>query len=365
MGGLLKHYCTALVFFLAATSFSTLAHAGIDDHVVGSKFRFTTAHVKQPLPAGLTEGAYDQPIDHGGATGTQTFKQRYWIDTQYAPNPKTAPVIYHICGEGDCTEDYFLHDNAIEWAKSLGANLVYLEHRYYGTSLPFPDLSNEHIQYLTLDNELADLAGFQKWVMSSRGWTGKWIVVGGSYSGTISAIYRLKHPELVVGSLAASAPMISGQDQLSDNGGGDLSNTDPSGDTGERQWVYQSCTTFGFWIADGFNTIYDPSRALCSSLFGADAPYVDNAAYNLNFHAPFVSNDRNAATNILFTYGSDDVWTKIGLTSEENQNRNIEILIIQGAGHHFDLNAPSGADNEAVLAARAEFLKLAKSWLGM
>lgn len=348
---------------LALFTFTQPAHAGVDDHLVGG------VHAQKrpalPLPASLTEGAYDELIDHGGATGAQTFKQRYWIDTEFAADPKTAPVIYHICGEGDCTQDYFLHDNAIEWARSLGANLVYLEHRYYGTSLPYPDLANEHMRYLTLDNELADLAGFQKWVMNTKGWTGKWVVVGGSYSGTISAIYRLTHPELVAGALAASAPMISGQDQLTDNAGGDESNTDPSVDDGARPWVYQSCTTFGFWIADISSTIFDPSPSLCSQLFGSNAPYVDNAAYNQRYHAPFVSGGRDAATNILFTYGSDDVWTKIGLTSAENQNRNIEIRVIEGAGHHFDLNAPESGDSDDVLAARADFLKLAKGWLGV
>jgi pimeloyl-ACP methyl ester carboxylesterase len=323
-------------------------------------------HAPPPeVPLSLTPGTYQEPIDHFGGLPGQTFAQRYWIDTEYATDPATAPVIYHICGEGDAAKAYFLTDNAIEWAKALHANLVWLEHRYYGTSLPFSDLSNEHLQYLTLDNVLEDLAGFQKWISTSQGWSGKWITVGGSYSGTVSAIYRLKHPELIVGALASSAPMIAGtgvpQDNPDDIGG--LESTDPSSDTGERQWAYQACTKFVFWETDGF-TIFDPSASLCGKLFG-NAPIADSAAYNSDYEAPFISSAPGAPTNLLFTYGSDDIWTTIGVSQKINQNPGITISVIEGAGHHFDLNQPASDDSAAVLAARQQFLTMAKSWLGL
>jgi pimeloyl-ACP methyl ester carboxylesterase len=294
------------------------------------------------------------------------------VDSEYATtsasgSPDTAPVIYHICGEGDATEGYFLNDNAIEWAKTLGAHLVYLEHRYYGESLPFSDLDNDHMQYLTLDNVIADLAGFQNWIMSTQGWTGKWISVGGSYSGTLSAIYRQRHPELVVGALASSAPMISGQGEDTDNASSDASSTDPSNDSGDRPWVYESCTTFGFWEASGddpSSTLYDPSASLCQELFG-DITLADSAAYNLKYDAPFISSASGSPSNILFTYGSDDVWTNIGLTQQTNSNPGITLRTISGAGHHFDLNAPSFDDSSEVIAARAAFTALAKQWLGL
>src|SRR5206468_4318055 len=151
-----------------------------------------------------------------------------------------------ICGEANCEDGYFLHDSAIDWAKALGANLVYLEHRYYGKSFPMPDLSTVNLRFLTLDNVLEDYVGFQKWISKNLGLKGKWIVVGGSYSGTLSAIYRFKHPEMVVGSLAASAVMISGTG-VPEGTQADvdwLSSLAPADDSG-RQWTYQSCTEFG------------------------------------------------------------------------------------------------------------------------
>ena len=334
----------------------------------GLLFSFST--FAQTSPA-LVPGIFQQNIDHFGDLSGEKFKQRYWVDSEFSsPASHTvddAPVLFHICGEGDASEGYFLNDNALSWAKELGAHIVYLEHRYYGQSLPFSDLSTDHLQYLTLGNVLEDLATFQKWITTNQGWKGKWISIGGSYSGTLSALYRQKHPELVVGALASSAPMISGQGEATgtqeDVDG--LSSIDPSSDTGERSWVYQSCTTFGFWMADGPDlhaTLETPSPWLCQQLFG-NVGLVNSSNYNINFDAPFISSSAQAPSNILFTYGSDDVWTTIGLSEQTNANTAIVIQMINGAGHHFDLNLPTDSDSSDVLNARAEFVSLAKKWL--
>jgi pimeloyl-ACP methyl ester carboxylesterase len=318
-------------------------------------------------PRNLTAGTFKQNIDHFGALPGQTFAQRYWMDSEYATSGADAPVIYHLCGEGDCTEDYFLHDNAIAWAKTLGAHLVYLEHRYYGQSLPFADLSAEHLAYLTLNNEIEDLATFQKWISNTEGFHGKWISVGGSYSGTVSALYRQAHPELVVGALAASAPMIAGAGSTegTQSDVDELSSTDPSDDSGNRQWVYEACTSMGFWEASGAtsnDSVFTPSTWLCGQLFG-NAKQVNPKTYNQNYNAPFLANSASAPSNILFTYGSKDVWTQLGLSTEKNANPSITILVIPGAEHHYDLNAASITDSAAVKAARVEFVTLATQWL--
>lgn len=353
-----------LAFYLASLMGSPfcLAASPFDSHIRGSN---PGSFSYQQIPLDLTTGTFQQAIDHFAQATKKTFAQRYWVESAYATSGNNAPVIYHICGEGDVDQSYFLSDNAIAWAQTLGAHIVYLEHRYYGQSLPFPDLSTDHLQFLTLNNVLEDLGDFQKWLTTKMGWTGKWISIGGSYSGTLSALYRQAHPELVIGALASSAPMVSGVGQPDYDDSGDLSNTDPSGDTGARQWAYQACTTFGFWLADGpsFGSVLDfPSTKLCQQIF-PNAPAVNSSLYNQDYDLPFLSNVAGSPSNILFTYGSDDVWTQIGLSQQANSNPNIAIDVIAGAGHHFDLNAPDPSDTQAVLAARAAFVTLAKQWL--
>jgi pimeloyl-ACP methyl ester carboxylesterase len=349
----------ALAFFASSSTFASEHRSTESQHFLSS-----------PKSSTLVEGNYGQSIDHSGLLPGQRFNQRYWYDSSYASSGSdSAPVILHICGESeaDASDGYYLHDNAIAWAKALGAHLVYLEHRYYGKSQPFSDLSTDHMQYLTLDNVLEDLAEFQKWISIQQGWKGKWISVGGSYSGTLSALYRQKHPELVVGALAASAPMISGQGEAegTQQEASGASSTQIGDDSDDRQWLYQGCTTFGFWIANGDDfsstTLY-PSSWLCQQVF-ENVGLFDATAYNQKYNAPFLSNAASSPSNIMFTYGSDDVWTNLGLSQQTNSNSSITIRVINGAGHHYDLNYPSMFDSSDVKDARNAFTALVQQWL--
>lgn len=148
---------------------------------------------------------FDQKLDHSDPSSV-TFKQRYFVDSHFAQGAKS-PVFYIVCGEWNCagTGSYtFVED----LAKKMNAHLVALEHRYYGESLPTRHLSTKNLKHLDLQSAIDDLASFQKFMMKSGGLHGKWVVFGGSYAGTLAAFYREKHPELVAGALASSAPVL-------------------------------------------------------------------------------------------------------------------------------------------------------------
>lgn len=153
----------------------------------------------------LGDGVIDQKLDPSNSSDTRTFKQRYFINSEYASGTN-APVIYVICGESVCS-DGNLTGAAMDTAKRIGAYLVALEHRYYGQSLPFDQLTADNMKYLRVDFALADLESFQKYAQNTLGLHGKWLTMGGSYSGVLSAYYRMLHPDLVVGALASSAPV--------------------------------------------------------------------------------------------------------------------------------------------------------------
>ncbi len=150
-------------------------------------------------------GFYDQKLDHSKVNSV-TFKQRYFINSQYAESAQS-PVFYIICGEWNCagTGSYSFVENM---AKKMKAHLVALEHRFYGESLPTNNLTSAALSHLNLQSAIDDLASFQRHLMDTRGFNGKWVVFGGSYAGTLSAFYREKHPELVAGALASSAPVL-------------------------------------------------------------------------------------------------------------------------------------------------------------
>ena len=157
-------------------------------------------------------GTFTQQIDHPrqGTSTLGTFQQRYWYSTQFAKGNANAPVLFYFCGEAPC--DPWYATTMADAAMALNASVVVLEHRYYGTSMPFPDETRDHMKYLTIHNALEDGATFERWAKTNLPLAGKWIAVGGSYPGMLAAFYREKHPDLVVGAWASSAPV---NDQLS------------------------------------------------------------------------------------------------------------------------------------------------------
>jgi pimeloyl-ACP methyl ester carboxylesterase len=145
----------------------------------------------------------DQKINPLDPSDHRTFQQRYYVISDYAES-KLSPTLFFLCGESICKGV----PSAVQYfGKKLKANIVALEHRYYGKSQPFESLTTENLKYLSTDYALRDAAAFQKYAMEKLGLQGKWIVMGGSYAGSLAAYYREKYPELVVGALASSGPV--------------------------------------------------------------------------------------------------------------------------------------------------------------
>jgi hypothetical protein len=53
----------------------------------------------------------------------------------------------------------------------------------------------------------------------------------------------------------------------------------------------------------------------------------------------------------------------LGLSQQTNSNSSITIRVINGAGHHYDLNYPSMFDSSDVKDARNAFTALVQQWL--
>ncbi|XP_004075329.1 lysosomal Pro-X carboxypeptidase [Oryzias latipes] len=151
---------------------------------------------------------FNQRINHFGFLEDGTFKQRYLVADKHWQEPD-GPILFYTGNEGDIT--WFCNNTGFMWeiAEELGAMLVFAEHRYYGESLPFGQDSysdSKHLNYLTSEQALADFAVLIQ-NLKSKMPESPVISVGGSYGGMLSAWLRMKYPNVVVGALAASAPI--------------------------------------------------------------------------------------------------------------------------------------------------------------
>lgn len=322
----------------------------------------------------MKTGSFDQLLDHNSeAENPITFKQYYWMDSEFAAGPD-APILFHICGEGAVDQSYMLSDSSIEFAKILGAQVVFLEHRYYGKSQPFLDLSSDHLKYLTLNNVIEDLAVFQKWLTAKEKLKGKWIAMGGSYAGTIAAYYRYKHPELVVGSLASSALMHLFSDiepwNEPDLFGARNIEISKNYTIGFRQFTFEECTILGgtgyAWAGrPDLNNMLAPSAEVCKDFYGVTKP-VEVDAFNSVFFDPFVTDSPDSASNILFTNGTNDSFSFVGIRPDNNKNPRINTFLITDGSHHSDLGTQTSDDpvaSKSIDDAYSMFLELAKKWL--
>lgn len=168
----------------------------------------TGRFLSRPQAAAVASGVYQQKTDHNNPNDAQKFSQRFWHLKNHA---ETAPVLLFVCGEGECG-DYVIRGILANHASSLGANMVALEHRYYGQSQPYADLSTDHLKHLTVDYALKDVIRFQTYAKSYLGLKGEWIAVGGSYPGSLAAYLRALYPLKFVGALASSAPVQADND---------------------------------------------------------------------------------------------------------------------------------------------------------
>lgn len=146
-------------------------------------------------PATTGKATFDQYIDHNNK-GLGTFEQTYWYSNEYCSSAG-CPVVLFTPGEINASGyGGYLTDSAItgQFAKAIGGAVVLIEHRYWGTSTPFTDLSTKNMQYLTLENAIMDLTNFANTAKlpfdtngASNADKAPWVLAGGSYSGALSA----------------------------------------------------------------------------------------------------------------------------------------------------------------------------------
>ncbi|KAF4126088.1 Serine carboxypeptidase S28 [Geosmithia morbida] len=140
-------------------------------------------------------GTFEQLIDHANP-GLGTFSQRYWYGTEHWRGPGS-PIFMMNPGEQSAEgfNKSFVGDQRLPmlFAKETGGAVVIMEHRYWGGSSPYENLTAENLQYLTLQNSLLDNTYFAQNLVPPFDPSGRsspdkapWIFSGGSYPGALA-----------------------------------------------------------------------------------------------------------------------------------------------------------------------------------
>ena len=164
-------------------------------------------------------GTFPVPLDHFRyRLPAPRFHLRYAAYDAFAANG-SSPVLFYCGNEGALELFYNASGALFEHAKALEATAFFVEHRYYGQSLPFGNesFSPENLQFLSIEQALADYASIIAALPALLGCTGTHrraaagrcdvVLFGGSYGGMLAAWHRLKFPFHSVGAIASGAPI--------------------------------------------------------------------------------------------------------------------------------------------------------------
>ncbi|XP_074032602.1 putative serine protease K12H4.7 [Leptinotarsa decemlineata] len=134
---------------------------------------------------------------------------------------------------------------------------------------------------------------------------------------------------------------------------------------GEKQWIYQTCTEFGYYqtssnktFGDGFHLDFFIQQ--CIDIFGPQ--------YNKDFVQKAVERTNNFyggldidVTNVVFVHGVSDPWHVLGIT----RTRNIDspAILIEGVAHCAVMDLSSKHDPPQLKEARGQIKQIIGSWL--
>ena len=141
------------------------------------------------------------PLDHFNQSDHRHFEDHFFVDDSCF-NELNGPVFVEMGGEGPttgaaCTETH----------RQYGALAVYIEHRFYGNSIPYNDRNVSMLRFLTVEQNLADTADiinfvFKNWSLHHDNHTV--VTFGGSYSGATAAWFRMAYPNVTHASISSS-----------------------------------------------------------------------------------------------------------------------------------------------------------------
>ncbi|KAL0007857.1 hypothetical protein SO802_009359 [Lithocarpus litseifolius] len=170
---------------------------------------------------------FDQPIDHFNyqPVSYTTFRERYIVNFKHWRGAKAAaPIFAYLGEESSLDSDVGLINFMPENCRRFGALELYMEHRFYGESIPTGFTREEALKNATIRGYFSSaqaMADYAEVIISLKknlsAESSPVIVVGGSYGGMLATWFRLKYPHIAMAAFASSAPILYFEDLVPHN----------------------------------------------------------------------------------------------------------------------------------------------------
>lgn len=142
---------------------------------------------------------------------------------------------------------------------------------------------------------------------------------------------------------------------------------DPTGKAAYRQWIYQTCSQFGYYQTCEKNTscVFSVSLpdlfynlAICSDVFNIP---VQEVYQRVAFENAYYGGDKPKGTKIVFVNGSIDPWHALSVLT--NQSATELSIFIPGTSHCANMGSDQPSDPPALRQARQKVALLVGDWI--
>ncbi|KAM5294849.1 thymus-specific serine protease [Glossophaga mutica] len=134
---------------------------------------------------------------------------------------------------------------------------------------------------------------------------------------------------------------------------------------GDRQWLYQTCTEFGFYVTcQGPRCPFSqlpalPSQLeLCEKVFGLSTSSMVQAVTQTN---SYYGGQTPGATQVLFVNGDADPWHVLSVTQALGPS--VSALLIPSASHCSDMAPERPSDTPSLRQGRQSIFQQLQTWL--
>ncbi|XP_062952139.1 thymus-specific serine protease [Cynocephalus volans] len=189
------------------------------------------------------------------------------------------------------------------------------------------------------------------------------LLLGGGGNGSHPTPYRglRRAVQIVMHSLGQRCLSFSRAETVAQ-----LRATEPQvSSVGDRQWLYQTCTEFGFYVTceDAkcpFSQLPAlPSQLdLCEKVFGLSASSVAQAVAQTN---SYYGGQTPRATQVLFVNGDTDPWHVLSVTQALGPSESA--LLIPSASHCLDMAPERPSDSSSLRLGRQNIFQQLQTWL--
>ncbi|OMO58224.1 hypothetical protein CCACVL1_25531 [Corchorus capsularis] len=165
------------------------------------------------LPPEFVTYYYEQTLDHFNYKSESylTFRQKYIVNSKYWGGANSSSPIFVYTGGAD---ELFIDIDVVtsgfmtDLASRFQGLLLYIEHRYYGDSMPFgyKEIEGQNASTLGFLSSSQALADYAQLIIDLKGNLSAKdcpvIAIGGFYGGMLASWFRLKYPHIAIGALA-------------------------------------------------------------------------------------------------------------------------------------------------------------------